>query len=113
MIMMQYRSVFVLSAVTSAVVQTNAQDPQNLCPNNTNGYRATPDCRGYVYCNNGYVSGGIIDCWPNQLFDEIAMSCTYWQNVDTTNNCPEFDGSKMMPELTDGNANPERFYVSL
>ena len=59
------------------------------------------------------ISGGsgVIPCWPNQLFDEIHGVCTYWQNVDITK-CPKFDGSKMMPELTDENANSERFFVS-
>ena len=59
------------------------------------------------------ISGGsgVIPCWPNQLFDEINGVCTYWQNVDISK-CPKFDGSMMMPELTDENANSERFFVS-
>jgi len=61
--------------------------------------------------NNNSTTSGIISCWPNQLFDEINGVCTYWQNVDTSN-CPEFDSAKMMPELTDENANEERFFVS-
>jgi hypothetical protein len=57
------------------------------------------------------VSGGtgVIACWPNQLFDESKMACTYWQDVDTSN-CPDFDGSKMMPDQYDENANEERFF---
>ena len=43
---------------------TQAQSPQ--CPNNYTGYKATSDCRGYIYCNSGVLSGGVIDCWPNQ-----------------------------------------------
>ena len=62
--------------------------------------------------NNNTTSSGIIACWPNQLFDEALGTCTYWQNVDTTN-CPEYDSAKMMPELTDENANEERFYVRM
>ena len=60
------------------------------------------------------ISGGsgVIPCWPNQLFDEVNGVCTYWQNVDTSG-CPKFDGSMMMPKLTDGNANSERFFVSV
>ena len=62
--------------------------------------------------NNNSTTSGIIACWPNQLFDEALGTCTYWQNVDTTN-CPEYDSTKMMPELTDENANEERFYVRI
>lgn len=61
--------------------------------------------------SNNSTTSGVISCWPNQLFDEINGVCTYWQNVDTSN-CPEFDSAKMMPELTDENANEERFFVS-
>ncbi len=56
-------------------------------------------------------ASGVIACMPNQLFDEALSTCTYWQNVDTSN-CPEFDSNKMMPELTDENAKEERFVVS-
>ena len=56
--------------------------------------------------------GGVIPCWPNQLYDEQSGVCTYWQKVDT-GGCPEHDTSMMMPELTDGNANEKRFFVSM
>ncbi|KAL7538369.1 hypothetical protein ACHAXR_008512 [Thalassiosira sp. AJA248-18] len=91
-----------------------SNDPTSLCSPSITGYRATRDCRGYVYCNDGYLMGGEIPCWPNQLYDQVTGVCTYWQSVDTGGgNCPEFDGSKMMPELTDGNANPQRFFCGV
>jgi hypothetical protein len=107
-------------------------DPSNLCTSSDGsvkytGFRATRDCRGYVYCSDGYLMGGgeavtnpitgvtvqpgVILCWPNQLYDEALGICTYWQDVDTTN-CPEYDGSMIMPDLTDGNANEDLFFVS-
>ena len=111
----------------SSLTWEQSNDPDFLCANSDGsdkytGYKATLDCRGYVYCNDGYLMGGgissgsnstsgVIACQPNQLFDESLGTCTYWQNVDT-NRCPDFDGSMMMPELTDANANQERFYVS-
>ena len=78
------------------------------------GYKATRDCRGYVYCNDG-VSAGVIPCWPNQLYDTVSGVCTYWQNVVNTNanaaDCPDLEaGSMMMPEITDANANEQLFY---
>ena len=107
-------------------------DPSHLCTSSDGsakhtGYKATRDCRGYVYCSDGYLMGGgaavtnavtgttvqpgVIPCWPNQLYDEALGICTYWQDVDT-GNCPEFDGSMIMPDLTDGNANENLFFVS-
>lgn len=107
-------------------------DPSHLCTSSDGsakhtGYKATRDCRGYVYCSDGYLMGGgeavtnavtgttvqpgVIPCWPNQLYDEALGICTYWQDVDT-GNCPEFDGSMIMPDLTDGNANEDLFFVS-
>ncbi|KAL9186471.1 hypothetical protein ACHAXT_005709 [Thalassiosira profunda] len=114
----------------SACAQTweASNDPDSLCLSGATkhtGYRPTRDCRGYVYCNDGYLMGGgaagdespsgvsggtgVIACWPNQLFDVKSGVCTYWQQVDTSG-CPDYDGSMMMPEVTDGNANPERFF---
>ena len=125
----------------SSLTWEKSNDPDFLCANadgssKITGYKATLDCRGYVYCSDGYLMGGggsasssetstsgnsdgsnnnstsgVIACMPNQLFDEALGTCTYWQNVDTSN-CPEFDSTKMMPELTDENANEERFFVS-
>lgn len=109
-------------------------DPSHLCASSDgsvkhSGYMATRDCRGYVFCSDGYLMGGgeavtnavtgsvvqpgVIPCWPNQLYDAALGVCTYWQDVDTSNgNCPEFDGNMMMPDLTDGNANEDLFFVS-
>lgn len=122
-----------LSTIHGAASQTweQSNDPDSLCATNNikhTGYRPTRDCRGYVYCNDGYLMGGgaagdespsgvsggtgVIACWPNQLFDVQSGVCTYWQQVDTSA-CPDYDGSMMMPEVTDGNANPERFFVSI
>eukprot|EP00985_Skeletonema_marinoi_P005676 scaffold2466_cov112-Skeletonema_marinoi.AAC.3 len=101
------------SATAQEIHETTSNDPTSLCINNSiklTGYKATKDCRGYVYCNNGYLTGGgIIPCRPNQLFDETLVACTYWQNVDTTT-CPEFDGSKLMPNQYDTNANQDQFF---
>jgi len=109
---------------------TNMNDPDQLCSDGSTkytGYKPTRDCRGYVYCIDGYLMGGgaasespsgisggsgVIACWPNQLYDAVSGLCTYWQSVDTSE-CPDFDGSKMMPELTDKNANPGRFYCGV
>ena len=107
-----------------------SNDPDGLCTTaagaKVTGYKATLDCRGYVYCADGYLMGGgaagaspsgvsggtgVIACWPNQLFDEASGTCRGWQDVDTSR-CPRFDGSMMMPEDTDENANQERFFVS-
>lgn len=122
----------------SSLTWEKSNDPDFLCANadgssKFTGYKATLDCRGYVYCSDGYLMGGgsassetstssasngsssttsgVIACMPNQLFDEALGTCTYWQNVDTSS-CPEYDSTKMMPELTDENANQERFFVS-
>jgi len=60
----------------------------------------------------------VIPCWPNQLFDEVNAVCTNWQSVteslggDIGSKCPEFDGSLMLPDDKDGNANPQLFFVS-
>lgn len=65
------------------------------------------------------MGGGIIPCWPNQLFDEVNAVCTSWQSVTESlgdnllQKCPEFDGSMMMPGDVDENANPQLFFVSL
>lgn len=132
------RSAITLLLSLSTIIQPIASqtweqsnDPDNLCSSNSNGkitgYKSTLDCRGYVYCNDGYLMGGgaagespsgvsggsgVIACWPNQLFDESAGVCNSWQSVDTSR-CPQFDGSKMMPELTDGNANEKRFFCGV
>jgi hypothetical protein len=111
---------------------SDVNDPGHLCTSfdgsvKHTGYRATRDCRGYVFCSDGYLMGGgeavtnpitgvtvqpgVILCWPNQLYDEALGICTYWQDVDTTN-CPDYDGSMIMPDLTDGNANEDLFFVS-
>ena len=116
------RSTAILLLFLSSLQRVHSQtwetsnDPDHLCTTTSGvkftGYKATRDCRGYVYCNDGYLmGGGIIPCWPNQLFDEIAAICTNWQSVDTSR-CPDFDGSMMMPDQQDENANPERFFVS-
>ena len=47
------------------------------------------------------------------VFDIDHAVCTYWQNVDYTTKCPEFDGKLMLPELTDANANPNKFYCGV
>ena len=57
------------------------------------------------------MGGGVIECRPNQLYNEDIGTCTYWQQVDTSK-CPEFDGSFLMPEDKDENANEKRFFVS-
>ena len=123
---------FALSSSTAAAqIYEASNDPDSLCISGGSvkhtGYKATKDCRGYVYCNDGYLMGGgaaggespsgisggtgVIACWPNQLFDESKNACTYWQDVDTSSiNCPDFDGSKMMPDQYDTNANEERFF---
>ena len=108
--------IITISATAQEIYETS-NDPTSLCINNSiklTGYKATKDCRGYVYCNNGHLTGGgIIPCRPNQLFDETLVACTYWQNVDTTTtaNCPEFDGSKLiMPNQYDTNANQDQFF---
>eukprot|EP00578_Thalassiosira_sp_NH16_P031524 CAMPEP_0181078438 /NCGR_PEP_ID=MMETSP1071-20121207/1487_1 /TAXON_ID=35127 /ORGANISM="Thalassiosira sp., Strain NH16" /LENGTH=323 /DNA_ID=CAMNT_0023159755 /DNA_START=287 /DNA_END=1255 /DNA_ORIENTATION=- len=92
-----------------------SNDPDRLCSSPSTGqkltgYASTPDCRGYVYCADGYLMGGVISCWPNQLFD--GRICTRWQDVDTSN-CPELDDAMMMPELKDGNANEKRFFCGV
>ncbi|KAL3809756.1 hypothetical protein ACHAXA_011429 [Cyclostephanos tholiformis] len=33
-------------------------DPDALCAAGATGYRATRDCSGFVFCNNGYLMGG-------------------------------------------------------
>lgn len=110
-----------LTSWTSTNSQTweESDDPNNLCANSYTGYKATLDCRGYVYCNEGYLMGGdVIPCWPNQLFDEVNAVCTTWQSVtesmgdDISWKCPEFDGELMTPDDKDGNANPLLFFVS-
>jgi len=61
--------------------------------------------------------GGVIPCWDNQLFDADLDTCTTWQSVEEKGNmaerCPNYDGSLMMPELTDENANPDRFFCGV
>ena len=64
-----------------------SNDPDGLCSSpsggKVTGYRGTPDCRGYVYCADGYPMGsgagasGVIACWPNQLYDAKSGVCTY------------------------------------
>ena len=112
---------FLLTNNSPSQTQTlnESNDPNNLCRNSYTGYKATLDCRGYVYCNAGYLMGGdVIPCWPNQLFDEVNAVCTNWQSVteslggDIGSKCPEFDGSLMLPDDKDGNANPQLFFVS-
>eukprot|EP00986_Skeletonema_menzelii_P000477 scaffold137_cov156-Skeletonema_menzelii.AAC.8 len=107
-------SCFFATSATAQIYETS-NDPDSLCISGSTkltGYKATKDCRGYVYCNEGYLmGGGVIPCRPNQLFDESQKACTYWQDVDTSSsNCPEYDGSKLMPDQYDDNANEERFF---
>ena len=94
--------VLILPTPTSSqVTWEQSNDPTNLCSPSRTGYRATLDCRGFVYCNDGYLQGGgVIPCRPNQLYDEDLGTCTYWQQVDRSK-CPEFDGSFLMPEDKD------------
>merc|ERR1712194_903391 len=107
-------------------------DPDQLCSNNDGatkytGHKTTRDCRGYVFCNDGFLMGGgaalespsgvsggsgVIACRPNQLYDAASGTCGSWQSVDTSN-CPDFDGSMMMPDLEDGNANPGKFHCGV
>jgi len=54
----------------------------------------------------------VIACWPNQLYDATSGRCAPWQSVDTSN-CPYYDGNKVMPDLRDENANPNKFYCGL
>jgi len=99
--------------LSQAVTWEQSNDPTNLCSPSRTGYRATLDCRGYVYCNAGYLmGGGVIECWPNQLYNEDLGTCVYWQQVDTSK-CPEFDGSYLMPEDRDENANEMRFFCGV
>ena len=127
-----------LTIITSHAVADAARsssrsnnDPNGLCSSPSGnvrytGYKSTLDCRGYVYCHDGHLMGGggggggegdagVIPCWPNQLFDEASGVCADWRDVDVGGgNCPLFDGSKMMPDRYDtGNANPQRFFVSV
>jgi len=69
---------------------TPYSDPNNICTAGATGYRATPGCLGYAFCNNGYLMGGgseeemklsVIACGTNQLFDEGIGACTARQNV--------------------------------
>lgn len=120
--MMRYLSLVLLATRASSVYpQTweESNDPNNLCSDSYSGYKATLDCRGYVYCNEGYLMGGdVIPCWPNQLFDEVNAVCTTWQSVteslgdDISWKCPEYDASLMVPDDKDENANPQLFFVS-
>lgn len=99
--------------------ESSSNDPptNNICIDESGvkytGHKATRDCRGYVYCNEG-VSAGVISCWPNQLYDAVSGVCTYWQNVNAASNaCPDLDGTMMMPEITDSNANELLFYCGV
>ena len=103
------------SVISIAVLATFAKAQSTTqCPNNYTGYKATSDCRGYIYCNSGTISGGIIPCQPNMLFDVDYNTCTNWQNVDYESKCPSFDPTQLqMPKLIDENANPNKFYCGV
>ena len=64
------------------------------------------------------MGGDVIPCWENQLFDEENAVCTNWQSVvdklgeSLGVRCPQYDGTMMLPGVVDGNANPDRFFVS-
>lgn len=97
--------------------ESNPPTTHNICIDESGvkytGYKATRDCRGYVYCNEG-VSAGVIPCWPNQLYDTASGVCTYWQNVNAASNaCPDLDGTMRMPEITDPYANEQLFYCGV
>jgi hypothetical protein len=88
--------------VNAQETRQQSNDPDSLCTRKNSikltGYKATLDCRGYVYCRDGYVMGGgadtgVIACQQNQLFDERTSVCKYWQDVNTNLYCPKFDGS--------------------
>ena len=114
-------ALLVLQVLVDCQSYASSNDPlanDNLCIDGSDdgvkytGYKATRDCRGYVYCNDG-VSAGVIPCWPNQLYDTTSGVCTYWQNVNT-NACPDLaGGTMMMPEITDANANEQLFYCGV
>ena len=59
-------SLQLLLSIIIATLTTSYTQAQTQCPPNYTGYKATSDCRGYIYCNSGTISGGVIDCWPNQ-----------------------------------------------
>lgn len=105
------KSLQLLTIIIAILIATIAKaQTTTTCPNNYTGYKATSDCRGYIYCNSGTISGGIIPCQPNMLFDVDHNTCTNWQNVNYESKCPSFDGKLMLPELVDENANPNKFY---
>jgi len=104
------KSLQFLLSIFIATLTSYTQAQSTQCPPNYTGYKATSDCRGYIYCNSGVISGGIIPCQPNMLFDVNHNTCTNWQNVNYESKCPSFDGKLMLPELVDENANPNKFY---
>ena len=109
MISLQFLLSIIIATLTTIQAQSTTQ-----CPNNYTGYKATSDCRGYIYCNSGTISGGIIPCQPNMLFDVDYNTCTNWQNVDYATKCPSFDPTQLqMPKLIDENANPNKFYCGV
>ena len=68
-------------------------DPDGLCAAGATGYRATKDCSGFVFCNNGYLMGGgedgeaigsVTKCDAGMKYDEAAGGCTATGGV----NCP-------------------------
>ena len=72
-------------------------DPDGLCTAGATGYRATKDCSGFVFCNNGYLMGGgedgeaigsVTKCDAGMKYDEAVGGCTVTGGV----NCPTNDG---------------------
>ena len=68
-------------------------DPDALCAAGATGYRATRDCSGFVFCNNGYLMGGgntgeaigsVTKCDAGMKYDEAAGMCTATGGT----NCP-------------------------
>jgi len=70
---------------------TNCPDwspPRSLCPVGFIGYKATSNCAGYVYCDNGKQRQKEQSCGEGLFFDEKCSCCNWQDMVD----CEEEEG---------------------
>ena len=65
--------------------RSSTNNDNNDCPLDFTGQFATPGCKGYVYCQNGQVTGGHLPCVPGTLFDISIGVCT-WEDQVTCGN---------------------------
>merc|ERR1711933_493200 len=80
------------SAIVSPSLNTVYDDPAvppvgagsrggDDCPPELTGYFPLPGCEQYVYCQSGSMVGAPLPCVPGTLFDAVANTCNFEENV--------------------------------